>query len=328
MSTDAADSLRVLGYGFAAQLQQGASDDSEKRATLISALESYFNFSLSSVDDFTNLALVGSSASTVTDVFSSGLEAVGAKPYCEGLREVTENPKFEPFVESVSKKGYFANTEEGSMEYLQRHAKVVTKFMEKMNVKMSAASKAESEKIAEEKKLEGNKAITAKDYASAVTYYTEAIELSSDGPNSHIYFTNRAAAHCYLRNYQSAVADCERSIALAPDYVKAYSRLGLANFFMERYEKAVEAYQVAVDLEPDNKASRDSLRQAKQKVEECSGGERKRTSASSSSSGARTAGTQPGGAPGGLPDFGALADMMGGGGPDGLAGLMQNPGQS
>ena len=52
--------------------------------------------------------------------------------------------------------------------------------------------------------------------------------------------------------------------------MKAYSRLGLSNFFLERYEDAVSAYQRAVELEPDNKASQDSLRQAQNKLRKVS----------------------------------------------------------
>ena len=128
------------------------------------------------------------------------------------------------------------------------------------------SNNAEVEKQAEEYKSQGNAAISAKNYLEAAVLYSKALKLSVDGPNSHIYYSNRAAAYCHLGKYQEAVNDCKSCLALSADYVKAYSRLGLSYFFLEQYEDAVEAYKRAVELEPDNKASLDSLRQAQNKL--------------------------------------------------------------
>lgn len=97
--------------------------------------------------------------------------------------------------------------------------------------------------------------------------------------------------------------------------MKAYSRLGLAHFFMEQFEEAVEAYRRAVELEPDNKASADSLRQAQSKLAKV---QRQQVSS--------------GGAAAGMPDLSALVgnpmmkqamDKMGGSA--GIANLMKDP---
>lgn len=166
-------------------------------------------------------------------IFDAGVVSNSAETPGEALASVEGNAKFESFVSVVSKKGFFDGAAAGSVEYLQRQAKLVKKFKERQNSEVVSA--AEAEKQAEEKKGLGNSAIVAKDYLGAVAYYTEALELSVDGPNSHIYHCNRAAAHCHLNNYIEAVEDCNASLALQPHYVKAYSRLGLANYFLERY---------------------------------------------------------------------------------------------
>jgi small glutamine-rich tetratricopeptide repeat-containing protein alpha len=256
------------------------------------------------------------------DVIEAGKKALNANDYATALDEAKSNPKFDSFVDAVVKRGYFEGTEEGSVEYMQRNAKLLSKFSEK--VQASGPSKAELEKQAEELKIKGNTAINSKDYDSAIKCYTEAIKLSADGVNSHVYYSNRAAAYCHLNQYQDAVDDCLSCLALSPDYVKAYSRLGLAYFFLEKYEDAVEAYERAAEIEPDNKATQDSLRQARNKM-------KKQKSASEvASSGAAGAGAA--GMPGGLPNMGGLMnnpamkkalDQVGG--PAGLSNLMKDP---
>lgn len=169
------------------------------------------------------------------EIFDAGVVALSAQTPAQALESVEENPKFESFVSVVSKKGFFEGAEVGSVEYLQRQAKLVKKFIDRKNNEIVSA--AEAEKLAEEKKGLGNAAIVAKDYQGAVAFYTEALELSVDGPNSHIYHCNRAAALCHLNSYIEAVEDCNASLLLQPNYVKAYSRLGLANYFLERFVK-------------------------------------------------------------------------------------------
>ncbi len=208
-------------------------------------------------------------------------------------------------MEVVSKKGFYNGCEVGSLEYLQRQAKLVQKFGQKAQI--VEASKEEKETQAEAKKGEGNVAISAKDYLTAVQCYTRAIEISPNGPNTHVYYSNRAAAYCYLNQHDLSVEDCESAISLKKDYTKAYSRLGLSNFHLGRYEEAVLAYEKLVELEPTNKSHQEELRKAKKKLEK---------SSAPSSSSSSTA-----------PDLSAMAGLMGGGGGGnaGLDAILKNP---
>jgi small glutamine-rich tetratricopeptide repeat-containing protein alpha len=278
---------------------------SEKIDLITSTLQSEFGIS-QSPENFTNLSYYPAG---LVEIVESGVKSLNLQTFSESLVEAESNPKFDAFVEVVEKKGYFQGTEKGSLEYLSRQAKLIKKFKEKA-LQSAGPTQAELESQAEDLKFKGNTAINAKDFESAAKFYSEALKLTPEGPNSHVYYSNRAAAYCHLNRYQDAVDDCHSSIALVPDYVKAFSRLGLSNFFLEKYEDAVEAYERAVELEPDNKSSQDSLRQARNKLKKAT----KSTSVAESAPA------------GGMPDMSALAGMMGGGGGGaGLAGMMNNP---
>lgn len=234
-----------------AALKGGLSEaDSENLDVACGMIESIFNVSAAAPDDFTQFSYY---PMTLPTIFDEGISSLKAQSYSEAAAVAESNPNFQRFVEMVTGKGFYEGTEEGSVEYMQRHAKLLQKFGEKMNPNVAEQrQKEENEKAAEEKKVQGNTAMSAKDYTGAIHYYTEAIELSQTGPNSHIYYSNRAAAYCHVQDYGEAVADCEESIKLSPDYVKAISRLGLANFFLENFDASVKAYERAVELEPDN----------------------------------------------------------------------------
>jgi small glutamine-rich tetratricopeptide repeat-containing protein alpha len=261
---------------------------------------------------------------TLGEIFEAGTGAVKAQTYSDALAEAKSNGKFESFVEVVKSKGYFDGAEEDSVEYLKRNAKLLRKFKEKASkAPVTGPSREEAQAQADELKFKGNAAINSKDYDEAIRCYTEALALVSDGPESHVYHSNRAAAYCYQKKYQEAVDDCEACIGLCPDYLKAHARLGLALFFLERYEESVAAYERALELEPDNKANQDSLKQARNKLKKVTGTGSKASSVTAPSGGMDGL---PAGIPPGMmknPAVRQAMDQMGG--PAGLAALMKDP---
>ena len=106
-----------------------------------------------------------------------------------------------------------------------------------------------------------------REYSLALEAYTSAIKCSPTGPQSHVYYSNRAAALCYLERYSEAIADSEKSLELNPSYGKAHARLGLSRFFLQDYAGAVSAYTAALKYDPDNAASKSYLAKAKAKLE-------------------------------------------------------------
>lgn len=124
------------------------------------------------------------------------------------------------------------------------------------------------ESHADKYKTRGNQCMVARDYPSALQAYTRAVELSPAGPQSHVYYSNRAAALCYLERYRDAERDSLRSLQLVPTYGKAHARLGLSRFFLGDYVGAVRAYREALVHDPDNAASQSYLLKAQAKLQE------------------------------------------------------------
>ena len=68
-------------------------------------------------------------------------------------------------------------------------------------------------------KEQGNEAFKQKDYNSAVSFYTKALETT---PDDHTILGNRAAAYHNLGQYTEAEGDADRCISIKPDWSKGY----------------------------------------------------------------------------------------------------------
>lgn len=117
-------------------------------------------------------------------------------------------------------------------------------------------------------KAKGNASLTSKDYKSAAQHYTAALKVSPRGPQSHIYYSNRAAAYCYLGRYDKAEMDAERCIGLNPGYAKGWGRLGLCRLELEDYDGAKEAYERALKEDKGMKGVKEQIK----KIEKVRGG--------------------------------------------------------
>lgn len=130
--------------------------------------------------------------------------------------------------------------------------------------------RADEEEDATEKahsyKEKGNAHMSNNEYELALHNYTQAIETEPNGPNSHIYYANRAAAYIRVGELSSAADDCHMAILLDDGYVVAYTRLGLALFFQGSYDAAVGAYEKSLDLDPENETSFNYLIKAKERI--------------------------------------------------------------
>ncbi len=91
-------------------------------------IENIFSFSSSDSNSFRELSFF---PVTLEDLVEAGVEKLGAESYGVKVEKMSANPKFPVFVETVAKRGYFDGAEEGSVEYLKRHAKVVAKCQTK-----------------------------------------------------------------------------------------------------------------------------------------------------------------------------------------------------
>lgn len=118
---------------------------------------------------------------------------------------------------------------------------------------------------AENLKNEGNRLMKEEKYNEALVAYGRAIALDASNP---IYYCNRAAAYSRIGDFQKAVDDCNQAIRYDKNYGKAYGRLGLAYSKMQRHQEAIEAYQNALRIEPDNQDYKNNMEVTQQRLEE------------------------------------------------------------
>ncbi|KAJ3260303.1 hypothetical protein HK103_000938 [Boothiomyces macroporosus] len=235
---------------------------------------------------------------------------------------------------------YPENTELKAAANLEQVFNVFLKTQEQAQPKKK--EKVVNKELAEDLKSQGNKLLATKNYAEAIVKYTEAIE--ADDTNA-VYYSNRAAAYSQQGNHELAAQDAKQALKINPDYSKAYSRLGHAEYCLGNYQAAVDAYTKGSEMEPNNASIKQSLAAAQQKL------------GSVSRQAADPVGSSPFGGMGGMPDISqmmndpnimnmaakmmsnpavanmmsnpAIANMMngarnGGGMPD-IASLMNNP---
>ena len=88
-------------------------------------------------------------------------------------------------------------------------------------------------------------------------------------PVADDYFTG-ANVFYHLEKYEEAILDCERAIQIDPNFTKAYYRQGLAQYELvhspEAQRKAVELFERAVEMDPQNEEMNELLQFAR---EEC-----------------------------------------------------------
>lgn len=67
----------------------------------------------------------------------------------------------------------------------------------------------EKARQAEAAKLEGNTFYKAKNFEKAIEKYSEAISLN---PSEIIFYSNLAAVHMEMKNFDAAIAECDKGI--------------------------------------------------------------------------------------------------------------------
>ena len=179
--------------------------------------------------------------------------------------------------------------------------KLMPVFKVYLDTKKQAAGNAPTSTVstddkaaADELKSEGNKALASKNYQLAIEKYTAAIQLNS----SAVYFANRAAAYSQNGQHEKARDDSKKALEIDPDYSKAYSRLGHAEFCLGNYKDSVAAYKKGLQMEPNNNSIKQSLAAAETKLAE--------TSSSTTASRSAPAASGFPGMGGGMPDFSAM----------------------
>jgi DnaJ homolog subfamily C member 7 len=112
-------------------------------------------------------------------------------------------------------------------------------------------------------KEDGNADYKAGRWQAAFDKYTAALEVdpSNRGTNSKL-LQNRALCRLKLKQYNEAVADCERAVALDPSYIKARKTKANALGQAEQWEDAVREWKKIQELDPEDRTIAKEIRKA------------------------------------------------------------------
>jgi len=108
-------------------------------------------------------------------------------------------------------------------------------------------------------KAKGNAAFQAKDFEEAIKHFTEAI---SHDATDHVFYSNRSACYSSLEQYEKGLEDGTKCVSLKPDWPKGYTRKGLAEFFLRKYDESAETYKAGLKLAPEDAAMKEGLQKA------------------------------------------------------------------
>ncbi|KAI8949557.1 hypothetical protein F4801DRAFT_394773 [Xylaria longipes] len=112
-------------------------------------------------------------------------------------------------------------------------------------------------------KEEGNADYKAGRWQAAFDKYTSALNVdpANRGTNSKL-LQNRALCRLKLKDYDEAIADCERAISLDPSYMKARKTKANALGQAEKWEDAVREWKKIQELDPEDRTIVKEIRKA------------------------------------------------------------------
>ncbi|XP_051248799.1 RNA polymerase II-associated protein 3 [Dicentrarchus labrax] len=143
----------------------------------------------------------------------------------------------------------------------------VDKALSEMDKEESPAesNESDSEEVDREKALaekeKGNTFFKDGKYDEAIECYTRGMDAD---PYNPVLPTNRATSFFRLKKYAVAESDCNLAIALDSNYFKAYARRGAARFALEKYESALEDYEIVLKLDPGNLEAQNEMKKIKE----------------------------------------------------------------
>jgi len=109
-------------------------------------------------------------------------------------------------------------------------------------------------------KDKANQAFSQKLYAEALRLYTKGVE---EYPNEKAFWANRSQVHFVLENFESCIADAEKSLQIDENFAKSHIRIGNSYVQLGNFQRAKESYKKAQEISKDD-ASGLALKKAEQ----------------------------------------------------------------
>lgn len=112
-------------------------------------------------------------------------------------------------------------------------------------------------------KEEGNAEYKAGRWQAAFDKYSAALQVdpSNRGTNSKLY-QNRALCRLKLKQFNDAIADCEKAISLDSSYIKARKTKANALGQAERWEDVIREWKSIQELDPEDRSIPKEIRKA------------------------------------------------------------------
>ena len=103
--------------------------------------------------------------------------------------------------------------------------------------------------MAEDEKARGNVFFQRKDYQTALTHYSKAIEKNSSNAK---FFSNRAACYYHLGQLNLALQDATEALRLDPNFIRGHMRKGHILSALKDFSQAAESFKKALDIDSSN----------------------------------------------------------------------------
>jgi tetratricopeptide (TPR) repeat protein len=99
----------------------------------------------------------------------------------------------------------------------------------------------------------GDVYFSQRDYAKALTDYTQAINLRAEGKaakGAKLAYYKRGQVYFLMGQYQQSLSDLRQAVELDPQYTDAQNALGNTYFKLKSYEQAVVCYTASLNANP------------------------------------------------------------------------------
>jgi len=131
-------------------------------------------------------------------------------------------------------------------ERLLRNTKEYIEKLKKKNYVNPEKSQEHMEK--------GRKLFGEKKWRAALEEFTEAVKRD---PKNYKALSNRAFTYSKIMDWNNALADCEKCMDMAPDFVKIYHRKARIEIFLKRYHKALKAVNTGLRKNPTEREKKE-----------------------------------------------------------------------